>query len=146
MFYSQLSVNTTIIFLVVTQESSAKVDNTYPEISCLIWLDPNANDKDSRGTESKLVSLISDFKKFTNVPQCQKYIKEQSQEDWLVMVVSGQLGQMIVPSIHHLKNIVSIYVYCMNKEKNEEWARSFAKVRLNCKSLISTQDFFFVER
>lgn len=93
-----------------------------------------------------MCSIISDFKKFANVSQCQKYIKEQSQKDWLVMVVSGQLGQMIVPSIHDLKNIVSIYVYCMNKAKNDEWARSFAKVRLNCENLISTHEFFFVKR
>ncbi|CAF5071208.1 unnamed protein product, partial [Rotaria sp. Silwood1] len=45
------------------------------------------------------------------------------------MIVSGQLGQEIVPSIHKLQQVVSIYVYCMNKKKNEQWARTFAKVK-----------------
>ncbi|CAF3807343.1 unnamed protein product [Rotaria sp. Silwood1] len=45
------------------------------------------------------------------------------------MIVSGQSEQEIVPSIHKLQQVVSIYIYCMNKKKNEQWARTFAKVK-----------------
>ncbi|CAF2843007.1 unnamed protein product [Rotaria sp. Silwood2] len=77
----------------------------------------------------KLRSIINNLLKFQDVTQCQKYIEERSHKDRLIMIVSGQLGQEIVPSIHKLQQVVSIYVYCMNKEKNEQWARTFAKVK-----------------
>ncbi|CAF3158929.1 unnamed protein product [Rotaria sp. Silwood2] len=45
------------------------------------------------------------------------------------MVVSGQLGREIVPSIHNLRQVISIYVYCFDKKRNEQWACKHAKVR-----------------
>ncbi|CAF3945779.1 unnamed protein product, partial [Rotaria sp. Silwood1] len=45
------------------------------------------------------------------------------------MIVSGRLGQEIVPSIHKLRQVISIYVYCMDKEVNRKWVDKFAKVK-----------------
>ncbi|CAF5088812.1 unnamed protein product, partial [Rotaria sp. Silwood1] len=45
------------------------------------------------------------------------------------MVVSGRLGQAIVPSIHKIRQIISIYVYCIDKERNKQWAVNFPKVK-----------------
>ncbi|CAF3749135.1 unnamed protein product [Rotaria sp. Silwood1] len=45
------------------------------------------------------------------------------------MVVSGQLGRKIVPTIHSLRQVISIYVYCFDKKRNEEWACKYAKVK-----------------
>lgn len=116
-----------------------------PTISCLIWLDANVNDTDSRDTEAQLSSIINNFKKFAEVAKCQKFIEERSQTDQLAIVVSGQFGQRITTSIHELQNVISIYVYCMNKQKNEQWARNFAKVILYHRNLIRIYDFY-VER
>ncbi|CAF4931081.1 unnamed protein product, partial [Rotaria sp. Silwood1] len=99
------------------------------EIFCLIWLDTNANATEIRDTERSLRSIINHLKKFKDVEQCQKYIKERSQKDRLVMIVSGQLGREIVPAIHKLRQVISIYVYCFDKKSNEEWACKFTKVK-----------------
>ncbi|CAF3810032.1 unnamed protein product [Rotaria sp. Silwood1] len=45
------------------------------------------------------------------------------------MIVSGQLGREIIPSIHELQQVISIYVYCIDKKGHEQWARNFAKVK-----------------
>ncbi|CAF1482233.1 unnamed protein product, partial [Rotaria sp. Silwood1] len=45
------------------------------------------------------------------------------------MIVSGQLGRIIVPTIHEVRQAVSIYVYCMNKKAHQEWTQSFSKVQ-----------------
>ncbi|CAF4959412.1 unnamed protein product, partial [Rotaria sp. Silwood1] len=99
------------------------------EIFCLIWLDTNANATEIRDTEQRLRSIINHLKKFKDVEQCQKYIEERSQKDRLVMIVSGQLGREIVPVIHQLRQVISIYVYCFDKKRNEKWACKFAKVK-----------------
>ncbi|CAF2098780.1 unnamed protein product [Rotaria magnacalcarata] len=113
----------------ITDVCQTNVDNTHYEISCLIWLDANVNAKETRDTESKLGSIITHFKKFPDVAQCRKYIEEQSQKDQLVIIVSGHLGQELVPSVYQLQQVVSFYVYCMNKKFNEQWACKFTKVR-----------------
>ncbi|CAF1260342.1 unnamed protein product [Rotaria sordida] len=95
----------------------------------VIWLDANVDDKAIRITEQKLASNINRFKKFQDGAKCQKYIEGRSEKDRLVMIVSGQLGREIVPSVHNLQQVMSIYVYCMNKEINEKWASKYTKVK-----------------
>ncbi|CAF3762472.1 unnamed protein product [Rotaria sp. Silwood1] len=83
-----------------------------------------------RNTEQKLASLVKHFEKFQDRAQCQKYIEERSKKDRLVIIVGGQLGKELVPSVHNLRQVMSIYVYCMDKQRNEQWACKFAKVKL----------------
>jgi hypothetical protein len=112
-----------------TDDSYTNIDDKELELFCLIWLDANANAMDARNTEQKLRSIINHLKKFRNVEQCQEYIEQRSQKDRLVLIVSGQLGREIVPSIHKFRQVISIYVYCMDKKRNEQWACKFKKVK-----------------
>jgi hypothetical protein len=104
-------------------------DKNRLEIFCLIWLDSNDNNGDNRGVQQRLRSIINYFKKFNDIQQCQTYIEQQSKTDRFVLIVSGQLGCQIVPRIHQLQQVVSIYVYCANKEAHDIWARDYVKVR-----------------
>jgi hypothetical protein len=107
------------------------------ETFCLIWLDADVNVKGNRDTEQKLRTIINHLKKFHDVEQCQQYIEQRSQKDRLVLIVSGRFGREIVPSIHKLRQVTSIYVYCMDKKGNEQWACKFTKVRLCYKISVS---------
>jgi hypothetical protein len=100
------------------------------EIFSLLWLDATVKGAEARGTEQKLRSIINHIKKFQNVQQCQQYIEQRSPNDRLVLIVSGRAGREIVPSIYKRRQVVSIYVYCMDKKSNEQWACKFAKVKL----------------
>ncbi|CAF1390651.1 unnamed protein product [Rotaria sordida] len=106
-----------------------KIDDPDIETFCLIWLDANVNTEENRDTKQKLNSIIKRLETFQDIEQCQKYIEEQSQKDRLIMIVSGRLGQEIVPSIHQLKQIILIYVYCGDKDSNKPWAEKFSKVK-----------------
>ncbi len=106
------------------------VDDLHGEIFYIIWLDDGENALDTRNTDQKLRSIINRLKKFQDVEPCQKFIEERSEKERVVMIVSGRLGQKIVPSIHKLRQVISIYVYCIDKKGNERWANKFAKVKL----------------
>ncbi|CAF4052026.1 unnamed protein product [Rotaria magnacalcarata] len=67
--------------------------------------------------------------KFQDAEQCQKNFERQSQKDRLVIIVSDPSGHEITPYIHRLRQVISIYVYCMNKETDKQWADKFVKVR-----------------
>jgi hypothetical protein len=85
-------------------------DDKNLEIFSLIWLDENVNVKDTRDTEQKRRPIINRLKKFQYVKQCQEYIEQRSKKDRLILIVSDQLGQEIIPSIHNIRQVMSIYV------------------------------------
>ena len=101
-------------------DSNTNADDNHLEIFGLIWLDADVNIKGTRDTEQKLRTIINHLKKFHDVEQCQQYIEQRSQKDRLVLIVSGRFGREIVPSIHKLRQVTSIYVYCMDKKGNEK--------------------------
>ncbi|CAF3681953.1 unnamed protein product [Rotaria sp. Silwood1] len=114
-----------------TDNSHIDADDMSLESFCLIWLDANTSVEDNRDTEQKLRSIINHLKKFQDVEQCQKYLEESSEHKRFVVIVSGRLGREIVPSIHKLRQVISIYIYCWDKESNEEWVNNFSKVKLD---------------
>lgn len=116
-----------------TNQFATNIDDQRLEIFSLVWLDKNVNIHETRNTERKLRTIINCIKNFEDEKECQQYIEQRSQTNRLVLIVSGQMGRVIVPTIHHLRQVVSIYVYCMDKKKNEEWTCQFAKVRFECK-------------
>lgn len=99
------------------------------EMFCIVWLDDKTIDKEDRETEQQLRTIINHLQQFQDVAQCETYIHERSRNERLLLVVSGRLGKEIVPSIHNLRVVISIYVYCKDVEANNVWANEFAKVR-----------------
>ena len=100
------------------------------ETASLLWLDASANkSKENLETAHKLRSIIPHLQIFETTNDCEEYIRQSSTHDRLIIIVSGRLGQEILPQIHSYRQILSIYVYCMNKRANEEWAKHFTKIK-----------------
>lgn len=94
----------------------------------LVWLDSTVNDnEESRELQTRLRSIANHLQTFDNCEQCENYLINQEQER-IILIVSGRLGQMIIEKIHQLKQVISIFVYCLNKEANELWANKYKKV------------------
>jgi hypothetical protein len=106
-------------------------DDKHLELFSLIWFDANSNVEKSRNAEQKLRSIINHLIKFQDAQQCQQYIEHRSKEDRLVLVVSGQLAQEIVLSVHKLRQVLAIYVHFEHGESNEQWVHTFPKVSCN---------------
>ena len=110
------------------------IDDDNLEIFSLIWLDSGVDEIHNEDTKQKLQSSLNYFKGFQNGTECQQYIEQRSKDDRLVMIVSGRLGREVVPNIHQLRQVSSIYVFCMDKKANEKWASEFSKVILPCQA------------
>ncbi|CAF4473144.1 unnamed protein product, partial [Rotaria sp. Silwood2] len=101
------------------------------ETFSLIWLDAAVNTaKENVRAQSELRGIINYLKVFENVEKCEKYIRKSHESDRIVVIVSGGLGQEIVPRIYKLRQVCAIYVYCMNKNKNKKWASEYSKIKL----------------
>ncbi|UJR32020.1 hypothetical protein I4U23_019489 [Adineta vaga] len=95
----------------------------------LVWLDSTVNSAEDNINAQRLFRMIiTHLKTFEHVHECEEYLQETSKDDRIFLIVSGRLGQEIVPRIHHNRQISIIYVYCMDKKRNEEWAKNFTKV------------------
>jgi len=106
-------------------------EKTNLELISLVWLDNMADaTQENREIQDKLRSVINHLKIFDNCQQCENYLQQEinEKENKIILIVSGRLGQQIIENIHHLKQIISIFVFCMNKEKNELWANKYKKV------------------
>ena len=99
------------------------------ETFSLIWLDGIVNDSvENIETQQRLRTFINHLKTFQKGDECIQYI-ESLPKDRFVLIVSGRLGQEIVPQIHQLRQVYSIYVYCLDKERNERWAKRYPKIK-----------------
>jgi hypothetical protein len=100
------------------------------EIFSLIWLDSAVNESsENLDCQRKLRNSINYLKTFDDSDRCERYIQNLSSNDRLILIVSGRFGQEILPSIHNLRQVIAIYVYCMHKQSNEQWTKKFNKVQ-----------------
>src|SRR4051812_38303600 len=69
----------------------------------LIWLDANIdeeNDADCRNTINQLRRVVNNINTFTNSDQCIQFIDRINiNENKACMIISGSLGQHIVPQV-----------------------------------------------
>ena len=95
--------------------NSASADNNLETFS-LAWLDAQVDStEENKQTQQQLRQIINHLKTFHDQQQCHDYITSLSSQDRLVLIVSGQYGQKLVPQIHSLRQVSAIYIYCANK-------------------------------
>jgi hypothetical protein len=108
------------------------IEDNNLETIYLIWLDTSVNkSKQNLDVQQHIQSIINHLKTFENIQECEEYIHKTSKDDRIVLIVNGQLGKEIVSRTHHYRQIFSIYVSCIDKKLNEEWAKKFFKSNLN---------------
>ena len=110
------------------ETTSATLKENNLETYSLIWLDASVHSQENIDAQEKFRSSINHLKTFEQSDQCEQYIRSFSSLDRIVFIVSGRLGQQLVPRIHQLRQISSIYVYCMDKQRHQQWANQFKKV------------------
>ncbi|CAF3538344.1 unnamed protein product [Rotaria socialis] len=107
----------------------------------LLWLDASINKtQENIEAQQRLRTSINCLETFEDDQQCECYIQSLSSHDRVVLIVSGQLGQIIVPYIHSLRQLSSIYVYCMDKKAHEKLTKDFTKVRKPSHSTFISKD------
>lgn len=90
----------------------------------LIWLDTNIN----KNHADYLRNIINDVCIFTDVDQCIDFLTDISREQ-VFLIISGALCQNIVPLIHNVIQLHTIFLLCQNQTKYEEWAKEWPKVK-----------------
>ena len=96
----------------------------------LILLDSQHNESDHsiRHPIAQFRNLFNNSRTFSDATNCANFINEMK-DFKAYMVVSGTLGEQIVPSVHVMPQLNSIYVFCSEKLHDEQWPRNWSKVK-----------------
>jgi hypothetical protein len=97
----------------------------------LIWLDSNINEDndDCQSTLAQLRRVINAVNIFTGGDECIEFINTYNSREKICIIISGALGQLIVPLIHNMSQVDSIFVFCGNRQRHEEWAKEWPKIK-----------------
>jgi hypothetical protein len=94
------------------------------------WLDANMYNDDNKQLLKKIREINNETMEFIEEDECVRFLgRGVADPRRFVFIVSGRLGQGLVPRLHDHENILSIYVYCGDKKRNEQWSQSYNKVR-----------------
>jgi hypothetical protein len=104
-----------------------QVDNV--ENFVVVWLDVAiGSNKDTQKSKEQLQQIVNTIKTFTDPDECRTFINGVKDEK-VFLIVSGNVGEQFIPTIQNASQIDSIYVFCSNKEKHENWIGDFPEVR-----------------
>ncbi|CAF1023222.1 unnamed protein product [Adineta steineri] len=97
----------------------------------LIWLDNNINESnaDCSNTIKQLKRVVNNINTFTNGDQCVEFIQTINNNNKVCMIVSGSLGKHIVPHVHDMSQVDTIFIFCNNQEWHKQWAKEWPKIK-----------------
>ncbi|CAF0762817.1 unnamed protein product [Rotaria sordida] len=126
-----------------------------------VWCDASIGTQntvdDDKNTITQLARIINQNRQlvhtFNELDACREFI---THVDNVCLIISGTMGEELVPLIHNLEQIHSIYIFCFNREKHLLWSSPYRKVRgvfnnindicESLKSYVSTQSLLEYDR
>ncbi|CAF0970995.1 unnamed protein product [Adineta steineri] len=114
----------------VSAEGRRRINIQQMQNDLLIWLDSNIDETndDCQNTITKLRCIVNDINTFIDGNQCFEFIQTVVDKK-LCMIISGSLGQYIVPRVHNMSQVDSIFIFCGNKKYHEQWTKDWPKIK-----------------
>ncbi|CAF1262994.1 unnamed protein product [Adineta steineri] len=96
----------------------------------LIWLDNNIdeNNTDCSNTIKQLKRVVNNVNTFTDGEECVEFIQTITNNK-VCMIISGSLGKHIVPHMHDMSQIDTIFIFCNNQEWHKQWTKEWPKIK-----------------
>jgi hypothetical protein len=90
----------------------------------VVWLDAAIDSNvDTKKSKEQLQKIINVVKTFADLQECHTFINTVKDEK-IFLIVSSALGEQFVPIVQDAVQVDSIYIFCSNKEKHENYIRS----------------------
>ncbi|CAF4091610.1 unnamed protein product [Adineta steineri] len=96
----------------------------------LIWLDNNINDNNANrnNTINQLKRVVNNINTFTDGEQCLEFIQTITNNK-VCMIISGSLAKHIVPHVHDISQVDTIFIFCNNQECGKQRAEEWPKIK-----------------
>ena len=86
------------------------------------------NNNDCRNMIKQLQCVLDDLITFTDEGDCIEFIATIN-DTKACMIIPGYLGQNIVPRLHNMFQIDSIFIFCSNKQNYDELSKDWSKIK-----------------
>lgn len=101
------------------------------ETTTVVWLDNHLFNSKTRDIDQENIrKAINQIKIFIDSEECQRYVENLFHDDQIILITTGRLGKDFIPLIHHRRQIVSIYIFCMDPKRHETWTQQYMKVKI----------------
>lgn len=94
----------------------------------LVWLDEDIDDRNIDQSINQLKTIVNTVELFDDTDQSIDFITDVKQEQ-VLMILSDQLAPNLLPLIHNINQINSIYIYSTNKSRNEQKTTKWKKLK-----------------
>ncbi|CAF0891276.1 unnamed protein product [Adineta steineri] len=96
----------------------------------LIWLDNNINDNDvdCSNTIKQLKRVVNNVNTFTDREECFEFILT-IENNKICMIVSGSLGQYIIPRVHDMSQVDTVLIFSNNQDLHKQWTKEWPKIK-----------------
>jgi hypothetical protein len=110
--------------------SGESFKNENAETFSLLWLDAGIqyNDESFVARKQQLRAIINQLRTFKDNYFYERHIRHVSRNDRLILIITDHSGREVVPCIHHLQQVLSIYIHCKDRTCDNPWVASFFKV------------------
>ncbi|CAF0847284.1 unnamed protein product [Adineta ricciae] len=96
----------------------------------LVWLADNIDEDNNecQRTIAKLQSSIGNVNAFISVDVCVRFI-ENVHDERICMITSSEFGEKVVPRIHHLPQVDSIFIFPADRKRHLMWTNEWSKIK-----------------
>src|SRR4051812_22596561 len=99
----------------------------FVESVLIIWVDAKLHpeghfDHDTQHSITTLQQLANSIKLFDRCETCIDFLADELKEEKVFLIVSGTMGEHLIPRVKHDIRLDSIYIFCWKKSKHEQWA------------------------
>ncbi|CAF3855082.1 unnamed protein product [Rotaria sp. Silwood1] len=135
---------------IIPSAENSQAHNYNVENFVLMWADASVNSiKENLQAQKSLTQIHNQFNTFESVDECENAIQQLPKTSRAIIIISGGFGRELLPRIHELPQVLTIYVFCMDQAKYLEWAKQFNKIKaiiVDLHKLISTIQFDHEQR
>ena len=108
----------------------------FVESFIIIWVDVNLHpdnpiDHDTQHSRNILYEIVNTVQLFDTCEKCLDFIHNKIKDEKIFLIVSGSIGQHLIPQIEHDSRLDSIYIFCRDKSKYEQWAATEQHQKIN---------------
>jgi hypothetical protein len=86
------------------------------------------NNEDSQNIIMQLQHVVNSVNLFEDVDECVTFLREKKDEK-VIMIILDSLAQLIVPLVHDISQLDSVFIFCTTTKCHEQWAKDWSKIK-----------------
>ncbi|UJR32636.1 hypothetical protein I4U23_020096 [Adineta vaga] len=109
------------------QMPSTRINQNY----VIVWLDnifTEVNNSDCFNIVTKLREIVNSVQIFIDVDACIDFISN-TEDEKIFLISSGLFGQTVVPIVHSMQQLQSVYIFSGQTTVHEQWINEWKKIK-----------------